>query len=122
MLARRRGTVERNKSAERLGNNPQRATGTSPQQGTIPNKRGGGQPRPGDRSESAKISGPLSAFIALLGTGTPQARTSGEPARKWRAGSRYAGRPGFDQTTRSLSKLPHGGAAVFGAQDQKKRY
>jgi hypothetical protein len=53
--------------AQRLGNNPQRATRTGSRRKTIPNKRGGDQPPPGGFSERPKISGPLSAFIALLG-------------------------------------------------------
>lgn len=52
----------------RLGDNPQRATGTILQRGTIPNKRGGDQPPPGDSADSPKTTGPLSAFIALLDT------------------------------------------------------
>lgn len=39
------------------------------QERTIPNKEGGDQPPPGDRSENPKLSGPLSAFIAELGCG-----------------------------------------------------
>jgi hypothetical protein len=44
-------------SAQRLGDTPQTATGTSVQDGTIPNKRGDDQPPPGDRVETLKISG-----------------------------------------------------------------